>query len=159
MSGGRGRRAPKAPLKNISLSSLCPESADSHPFSRVENRSPGGGGSGQKVRLEWGDHHGLQLIRQHMEDLVKLLVALRLVGQRPRMTPEQTQGELCPEGLQQLGDGLPASCRSNVTDVPSDTKRIVSFHVNVLRNEEQAHFAWTGSTNGPRVRSISTGLV
>lgn len=73
--------------------------------------------SGQKVVLVRCNLHGFQFIGEDTKDLVKLLVALVSAGRGAGVTPEQPQSELRPAGLQQLGDGLPASWRSSVTEV------------------------------------------
>ena len=66
-----------------------------------------GGGS---VVWHRGDLHRLQLVREHAQDLVKLVVALLPLCLGARLPPEQPQGKLCPEGLQELWHRLPVPC-------------------------------------------------
>lgn len=79
----------------------------------------------------WAALHGFQFIRQDAEDLVKLLVSLLFVRDRPVQTPEHPQGEFGPDSLQQLRDRLPASCSISGTDTQSylsqyNTRRFTS---------------------------------
>lgn len=69
-------------------------------------------GSGERVGMQRRDLHRFKFVRENVEDVVELLVALGSVGLCARLTPEQPQGKLCPESLQQLWDRLPASCPS-----------------------------------------------
>lgn len=65
--------------------------------------------SGQGAVLLRDELHRLQFVGQDTQDLVKLVVALLPVGRRAALTPQQPQGELSAEGLQQLGNRLPTS--------------------------------------------------
>lgn len=69
-------------------------------------------GSGEGVGVQRSDLHRFKFVGEDVEDVVKFLIALCSVGLCAGLTPEQPQGKLCPESLQQLGDRLPASCWS-----------------------------------------------
>lgn len=73
-------------------------------------RAPGAQGQGSGVSVCRADLHRFQFIREDREDLVKLVVALLFVTRRPRLTPEEPQGELGPEGLQEFRNRNPACC-------------------------------------------------
>jgi len=66
-------------------------------------------GRSRSLVVQRGDLHGLQLVREHAEDLVKLVVALLPVRLRARLPPEQAQCELRAERLQQLRHRLPVA--------------------------------------------------
>lgn len=75
---------------------------------------------GLRLRLKVRVVFRFQFFWEDTKHLIKLLISLLPVCSCAQLTPEQPQGELCAESLEQFGDWLPASCWNSASDTWSD---------------------------------------
>lgn len=105
-------------------------------------------GSGEGVGVQRSDLHRFKFVGEDVEDVVKFLVALCSVGLCAGLTPEQPQGKLCPESLQQLRDGLPASCWSRC---------LISVYLTFTTSPHCKELVWTDLQKDLRKKKNTTG--